>query len=1257
MADTVYSLDELNKPAAKAAQKPQSQVKGKVVPLTALGGVADPSKPAESKPGFVSDSIKTIKKAGQTYLKDPLGTFDSAAYSVVKGGIEMINLSLSGVGALAKSMAQPIKVDPRLTPQQQASQNLDQSLQQFTQNQQRIEKALTRVNDSPPTEQEQAMDELLGIIPNGTKAAGDTVYEKTGSALAATGALALTTLLTLNPEIAGKVMSKAGEYTKGKPANATAAAFDELAAQAPEAATKVADHINQVDPLTAKKLHKRIQKYIDASEDDLNLIGRNAADAAIKDLEGNFDEIRKQGLDRPSPNMIRVPPPDTSAKPQVQRGRQLDEEYLTKAKSEALAKQRMMLSVTPERAASTIRETAKQGVEAIENATKPAAKLKIKLKPTVNPVEPPSNKPGVSAEPAIPKPDDIVYFHSGIPVTRESVAAAFKFVGEALDHVPGVAIAKGKMGGLYNSYIENFNPEAKGPAARIAGSAIAQNFFKRAEIEHQIWEKGKERRTYWLKVGKDAQVKFLKDSEKGTKLSNPEQEQARIGYKNWVNRIYAQDVATWAKDGKAAYDPLDNYVPRSFEDAAGVRRWAQKKFGTKWNDPRFVKERGYQFLQDAMDAGFTLKTTNPEEVMQNRQLASDITSLRSELLRDFESKGIAVRAKEGETRPPDQSFAAETWRSPTGARYWVKEELGPIMKNAWDSESLWQQHGIKGDLFRAYMGAKNKIIPIKLAASLFHPMHVMHIDAAADFTRGAKELVSGSKPVVTRVKDFMLNAAMSLPFATSTVRSAPIVGSSSRMGYPLLKVFQGKMPFEALSEADKEAYHTLAESGLVPTRPRQEMSNDIQKLKDAWAKKSLTSAVFHLPFAGMQAATGWIYGEWIPALKIAALVKDAKVIRETNPEMSALERQVALRDAARKVEARYGEMNYESMFMNKMYKDIGVATNLSLGWNLGLLDQYVGGSIDLGRAIAEKGSVKEKVSKGLLDRPVFAAYYITSALVLGGLMHKWFTGKNPEQLIDYTHPESGEKDAHGMPIRLNTMFYTREFEGLAKHIEQQGAERGLYDFAANKGSGMIEMIHAAWTGINGLGDNIRNENDPAYKQLEQTLLYTFADIDPIAIEAINKSAGGWQDAKSVGLSALGFTPAGKYISQTVTEGRIENDYNKYERAKETPYDRVQLNAEYQHLGKLYDTGGEAYDQALAKATEKFQLTPKDVARMEKNFRKADSFNPSIYMFKRLQWPQQKALLDQMSEEERAKYLPVSNKDHLRSKYVAPGAAE
>lgn len=1287
---------------AKGEDAPKPKVKSGGIPVASLVA-KKPEEVKPSTPGLISRSTEAVKKAVTAYKAAPEATIDAAITTGVSGAVSMINLAASGVAALAKSMVTKVNVDPRQTPQQQAQSNLDQSVESFTSNQKKIEAALTGVNSAPQGKEEEAMAGLLNILPDAVNTAGETVYEKTGSALAGASAVGLATLLTLSPDIATRVLGKVGEVGgKGVPPSKISGAFDELAAKAPETAQAVANHINQVDPTTAKKLHARIQKYIDASDDELSIIGRNAADAAIKELEGNYDEIKKQGtVGYQGTSGERYKGPDAGTKVGPMPGEP------GKIQRDALGTPLF----TPERVSSTIRTAAKEGTEAIaqaseapvpmnlskeeraahreriaalrdhemgarqelvpepvprlaaeregevarrnavaandgpptlasyiENATR--KKLKVKLKPKY----PSSQDVGLGAEikqfPGNkPKNPDIVYFNNGIPVTRDAIVGAFKLADRVSDAIPGVPIAKAKMARLYEGYISTFNPEAKGAPARTAGAAIASNFFEQAHREHVVWQQGKTRRTYWQKMGESASMQFIHDFEKGKKFSNPEWEKARLGYKGWAEQIFRQDMKTGF-----TYDPVDHYMPHLFKDGDGVLRFMQKRYGNRWADPRFIKERGYDLYQEAIDAGFTPKHTSPEEIMQARQQASDIAALRTDLLADLERKGVAVKSIKGSTRPPD-GFSPNSRRSPTGQRYWVREEADALMHNAFDSKSLWQDRGLKGSAFRGYMELKNKIVPIKLMASLFHPMHVIHIDAAAELTRASK--LAFGNPSLGNTRDFMLSMATATPFTPGSLYRS--LWDNPKTGYPVLRVFQGKRDFATLSDSDKAAYKDLAEGGLVPTRPMEETSGAIQKFHDAVTKRS-ASVIYHAPFAAIASLSHPMYNVWIPTLKIASYLKDAKVWRELNPSHTVNARQEAFRQIAKKVESRYGEMNYNSMFMDKTIKDIGVATNLSLGWNIGLLDQYVGGAIDLGRAGLEKGSLKEKLASGRLDRPVFAAYYVSSALMIGGLMHYMFTGKQPQQLIDYTHPESGEVDQYGKPIRLNTMFYTREFEGLYKHMEQQGTIPGVTDFILNKGSGLGEMMKAALTGVNSLGNEIRDPTDPAYKQVEQTLMSEFAELEPISLEAINKSTSS--KLKMGTLSGLGFTPAGKYISDTVMEGQISNAYNKYVRPKEKPFKAVQMAKDVKGLREAFMKDDPAYDEKLESAIKDYDLSDKDVHKLEKMFNspKEQEFDPSIFMFSHLPWEVQKPMLDKMTPDERDNYLPHLSKQK-RAKYA------
>src|SRR5580698_8202010 len=74
-------------------------------------------------------------------------------------------------------------------------------------------------------------------------------------------------------------------------------AFETLISKSPEGAIKVADKIAEISPETAKYLHDKIKQFTDASEEELGLIGRKAAEANIKELEGSMPKDYTQYVD------------------------------------------------------------------------------------------------------------------------------------------------------------------------------------------------------------------------------------------------------------------------------------------------------------------------------------------------------------------------------------------------------------------------------------------------------------------------------------------------------------------------------------------------------------------------------------------------------------------------------------------------------------------------------------------------------------------------------------------------------------------------------------------------------------------------------------------------------------------------------------------------------------------------------------------------------------------------------------------------
>jgi len=823
----------------------------------------------------------------------------------------------------------------------------------------------------------------------------------------------------------------------------------------------------------------------------------------------------------------------------------------------------------------------------------------------------------------------VVFDDHGVPVTRRTVEQAFTFVGDKLDRVPGMSVVLGKLREYYTQVIQTVNPEAFGPEAKTAAAVLAKRIAIQMQRDSFFVHQASMRRKFWNSRLAD-QKEFIRKFEKGEKFDDPLLERAALTYRVWNERILGQDLRNGLD-----YEPVDNYLYHTFKDSEGVSAFFKQRYGAAWGNPKFIGDRGFELYDQAVAAGYEPRFTNPEDIMLARQHASDVAQMRIDVLSDLEAYGLAVRA---EGRKPE-GFMSSEWRAPNGARYWVHDTANHVMQNAFNTTSLWTTPGIVGDLFRGAMWLKNTIVPIKLALSLFHPIHVATIDNATGMVRASKELLSGTMSPGKFVKE-MLKATF-----YADLISAP------RMGSRILRAYQGKI---ALTPADDEALRLMAEGGFIPEMSSQYRTGALDKFRDAVQRRSVTAA-WHLPFAGIEALQYPIFRTWIPSLKIASYLKDAQTAFRTDPTllMDPIKRQVALRRIAKSVDNRYGEMAYNTLFWNRWVKDLAVANTLSLGWQMGFIREYGGGALDLGQLATKQGGFVQKVKSGMLDRPLFVTYYTTQALAYGGLMTWALSGESPKGLMDYVYPKNGEVDSEDKPQRVTTMFYPREFAAIYKHMENEGVVAGLGHLASSKASGVIGLTADWATGVDSFGREFRDPNAPAYKKVEQTLAYTLGDLEPISIGAIKRQVTE-EPVKTTVMNVAGFSPAPKYVTEAKTEGAIKRLYQKYYAPRQTPFEKAQFSDEARRLRQYWDKGDtDKFVDLLDQMQDKYELTGKELRQLERKLQGGTGNDQLLGMFSRLTWQQQKRLLDQMTEDERAVYLPKSNRQHLRYNYEPP----
>lgn len=790
-----------------------------------------------------------------------------------------------------------------------------------------------------------------------------------------------------------------------------------------------------------------------------------------------------------------------------------------------------------------------------------------------------------------------------------------------------------RLAGYVDELLRAVAPETRSDDAKTAGAIIASRIAEKVHAT-AVWATGSKARLNFWQGNEGKAREFIDWFERGAKFKNPEFQAIADTYRTWTQEMFLQDQKTGIH-----YSPRDNYLTHIFKDDVGVTDFFAKKYGTKWGNPSFMKGREFSFYEEAIKAVFEPLFTNPEEIMLARQHASDVAHMKAGLLEDLEKAGLAT------TKSPGQKAVlanSTIHRSPNGTKYFVNNDAYQVLHNAFDSTSLWSKKGLVGDSYRGFMGIKNSIVPLRLAISGFHALHVVGIDNAASMQMALKGVLSGTISAPKAVGQIIKSGLLFESFT-----------KNPRLGSRLVKVWDGKIPKSQLTNEDAEALQAMIEGGFTPKMSSVYRTNADKNFMAALRGHKPLAAAWHAPWALLSTLNKPIMEHWIPNLKAASFIQQAKLALEADPSLiqNPLARQLAFRKIAKSVDNRYGEMSYDTLFWTRWIKDLAVANTLSLGWQMGFIREYGGGALDVGQFI--KGTDKlQRVRRGALDRPLFVAAYTTTALGYGGLMTYALSGQRPQSLMDYVFPSVGQ-NPDGTPKRVNTMYYTREFGSIYKHMANEGVVSGLNDLVISKGSGVVGLVGEWAKGVNQFGQEIRDPDASAFKKLEQTLAYTLSDLEPISTKAIKQSIGE-EPVKRTLLNLAGFTPAAKFLTESRTEAQVRLAYGKYVAPKQTPFDRAQYSEEFKQLKKAYETEDESFSDKLEEMTDKFGLNSDDRGRIMRRLR---STTPSsIRQFEQIgkeSWQVQKNLLDQMTPEEREIYLPHSDKKHLRNRYEAP----
>ena len=816
--------------------------------------------------------------------------------------------------------------------------------------------------------------------------------------------------------------------------------------------------------------------------------------------------------------------------------------------------------------------------------------------------------------------DPIIYLNMGIPVTKSQIKQAFGLGRKLLRSTEAGREVDKQLSNTLEWSIRALNPELLGPDAKSTAALLAKGYAQRAQTNASHFYRSDTRKSFWDHRSPEEQLDFIRNFEKGKTFADDTLNSAAQGYKRWAEEIYQADAAHGIE-----YEARDNYLYHLWKDEDAFRVFAQNKYGPKWNNPRFIKERGWDLYDDAMKHGLEPKYTNPEDIMLARQYASTLAHMRTDIFSDLAANGLA-REKQG---PKDTMRANESeWRSPNGKYYFMGDQVNQVLHNAFNTKSLWEDKSPIGLGFRASMKLKNTYVPIKLS-SLFHPMHIqlgiVNADGLVTATRG---WAAGQVPL----HKLSMEAMGSLYFKG--------IYDRPKGGWEMIKAWRGQLPDSKMTPALRASIDRMIEGGFIPELAPELKTAWAAKYKEAIAQHKVSSVPLFALASLEKVFQKPIFEVWIPSLKAHAYDKAALQALENDPSLhdNPLKRMEAFRQIQKSVDNRFGEMQYDTMFMHRTVRDLGVGSMLSMGWQLGFAREYGGGVGQVAKAFKGDGTLRQKIARGDLDKAMFVGFYTLQTMMIGGLMTYAFTGKSPQEWRDYVYPKTGEKNPDGTEARTSNPFYSREWGSLAIHARDEGLAAGLGEMAANKIVPTIGLMETLFSGNDYFGNEIRDPEGTIAQKTKQSLDWAFHDILPIFYTALKDKPEA--TTKDWALSASGFSPAPKYVYETPTEANIKRLYNKYNPHK-TPYEKVEQSKDRRVLKDYFLSGNDdKFQGQLGKMQEKYNLDSKQVKSLEKNIGR-DSMG---YLYSKLPTNLQRSIYKKMTPAEKERYLPYMSKE-------------
>ncbi len=754
-------------------------------------------------------------------------------------------------------------------------------------------------------------------------------------------------------------------------------------------------------------------------------------------------------------------------------------------------------------------------------------------------------------------------------------------------------------------------------AKDITDAKLAKLIMERQRYKDVQWKQAENRRKWWDKETEGSRYAFMVAVDRGGQLGG---EIGRLAkeYRTRLDKVF--------NDEKAAgldINYLKDYFPRDWENPKGVMEWLNNKLTSMGSD-KYTKERQYELMTDALKEGFRLKDSNPETSILKREFSANRAITAENFMKNLSENSLAIIEKDA------KKLNKSGWDRVTvnGKNWLIEKEISPIIKKGLLSDSLWNREDIFGKVFRGFASVKNTLIPIKLGLSGFHLIHIATMTAPQRRAVIWEHLLKGGKSYDGMIKDL--------------ISSSLFIDQGFGKGSDLIKAWE--TPDAKLTEYDKQAVQYMQEGGFSPKMSGVWRINATEAFGRAVREGKYAIAGIRGAQSLIEAMQKPLFEKYIPAIKTSAYIHEVEMLLKRMPELmdNATARSMELRRIAKSIDNRFGELNYSTLFWNKYLKEVGIASSLSMGWNLGFLREYGGATSDTAKAIrnliAGRGS-REDITRRML----FTLDYTIQSAIIGGLITAGFLSVKNNMTWDeiakslnwkdFLYPRTGDVNLDGSQERMNTPFYTKEFPAITEHYQKEGAIGGTMRYFRNKANPMLSSLANVWNNKDFYGQEIYSDNDNFVRKTVDIAKYLAGEAGPISLSSYKAAAK--TDSVIKVTSFVGFSKAPAYITKTPMQNEIGNLYEKRFGGGVNPKEEQKKSDIKKEIKSLYYQGKEKEANAkLDEAIEKGYIRERGV----RAFITSLDIPTDIMLFKRLPESDQRALVEKMNYSDLKKYL-------------------